>query len=289
MPIAEPINAHFTWASSIMAYPPMVIPGTFPYKECHMTKSNDATNGYVDKCRAVSDAAKIIANIHNLNALKKKCTEDFKQPDWLWRALLVSFSSMGNAKGAQWLSNEALYTHVSNKELYEPVTFDALAKIPASKRRRQLNQALRMAKYVRWTDKKTEWLCSNFLLIAKMGGPMAAKELLLIQQGRDKKINWLEQFYGIGPKYARNIMMDAYHHDFHDSIAIDVRIESITKKLGLDFKNYNEHERFYLNAAHNAGIQGWELDRLIFNFKDEFIKILRTTATRGFPIPLLSE
>ena len=66
-------------------------------------------------------------------------------------------------------------------------------------------------------------------------------------------------------------MMDVYHEDFRNSIAIDVRIASISAALGLAFRNYAEHEKFYLEVAKDAGINGWELDRLLFNFKDEFM------------------
>ena len=49
-----------------------------------------------------------------------------------------------------------------------------------------------------------------------MGGPERAKELLLAQPDRDAKIKFLKAFPGIGPKYARNIMMDVYHRQFRD-------------------------------------------------------------------------
>jgi hypothetical protein len=74
-------------------------------------------------------------------------------------------------------------------------------------------------------------------------------------------------FPGIGPKYARNIMMDVYHDDFRESIALDVRIQAISKALGLSFPSYAAQEQFYLDVAHEAGLNGWELDRLLFNFR----------------------
>jgi hypothetical protein len=66
-------------------------------------------------------------------------------------------------------------------------------------------------------------------------------------------------------------MMDVYHKEFRDNIALDVRIKSISKDLGLSFSDsdYMEHEKFYLDVAHSAGLNGWELDRLLFNFGDE--------------------
>jgi hypothetical protein len=64
-------------------------------------------------------------------------------------------------------------------------------------------------------------------------------------------------------------MMDVYHEDFRDSIALDVRIKAISEALGLSFASYDEHERSYLDVAWEAGINRWELDRLLFNFRPE--------------------
>jgi endonuclease III len=69
---------------------------------------------------------------------------------------------------------------------------------------------------------------------------------LLTQPGREAKIRFLQTFPGIGPKYARNIMMDVYHEDFRNSIALDVRIKAISDSLGLSFSSYADHESFYL-------------------------------------------
>jgi len=123
--------------------------------------------------------------------------------------------------------------------------------------------------------KKAKWLYENFCKIQEMGGLVQAKKALLGCKGRDQKIRFLRSFAGIGPKYARNILMDVYHEDFRECIAIDQRINAISKTLGLPFKDYSDgHEQFYLDVAHDAGLSGWELDRLMFNFKDAVIKRL---------------
>lgn len=108
-----------------------------------------------------------------------------------------------------------------------------------------------------------------------MGGPERVKEKLLSLPGREKKISFLMMFPGIGEKYARNIMMDVYHEDFRDSIAIDERIKKVSKALGVQFDSYDEHEEFYLQVAKEAGINGWELDRLLFNFNGEVLMKIR--------------
>ena len=77
---------------------------------------------------------------------------------------------------------------------------------------------------------------------------------------------------GIGEKYARNIWLDVYHPDFHNNVAIDDRIKKITQALGYSFGNYQDHEKFYLDIARESGINGWELDRLLYNYTDYFLQ-----------------
>jgi N-glycosylase/DNA lyase len=76
-------------------------------------------------------------------------------------------------------------------------------------------------------------------------------------------------------EYARNIWMDIYHPDFRNTIAVDQRISRITEELGYRFKNYEEHERFYQEVAQEAGLEAWELDRLLYNHRDFFLDGLR--------------
>ena len=56
--------------------------------------------------------------------------------------------------------------------------------------------------------------------------------------------------------------MDLYHEEFRDSIAVDGRISAISAVLGLRFRSYAEEEAFYIEVAKEAGLNGWELDRL---------------------------
>jgi hypothetical protein len=48
----------------------------------------------------------------------------------------------------------------------------------------------------------------------------------------------------------------------------------VSKKLRIDFKDYSDYENFYLRVAKEAGIEGWELDRLIWEHTDDFLKPL---------------
>jgi hypothetical protein len=90
---------------------------------------------------------------------------------------------------------------------------DALSQLAPQDRLSTPEQTLRDAK-VRWPAKKAKWLDRNYKRIEKMGGLAAAKAALFGRPGREEKIKFLMSFTGIGPKYARNLMMDAYHPDF---------------------------------------------------------------------------
>lgn len=194
-----------------------------------------------------------------LERLKEEHT-GLARPDFIWHYLLQSFSTMGRAAGWHGL--------IGNQENYRRVTYSALAALTPEARAAQVRQVCRTAG-IRMPDKKAEYILGCFDYVSRLGGPEAAKAKLLAQPGREAKIAFLQTFPGIGPKYARNIMMDVYHEDFRNSIALDVRIKAISEALGLSFVSYAEHERFYLDVAREAGLNGWELDRLLFNFRPQ--------------------
>ncbi len=214
-----------------------------------------------------------LANVARRLAAERKSTLDdlkaserhLERPDFLWHFLLQSFGTMGRAVG---------WAGLSKPENYRRVTYEALAELPPRERRVAAEQAFRDAK-VRMPSIKAGYLTGCFDRIAQLGGPQAAKDRLLRLPGRDAKIKFLKSLPGIGDKYARNILMDVYHPEFRDSIAVDARIKSLSQSLDLTFPTYQQHEEFYLEVAREAGLNGWELDRLIFNFLGEFVPATR--------------
>jgi len=89
--------------------------------------------------------------------------------------------------------------------------------------------------------------------------------------GRDGKIAFLKQFKGVGDKYGRDILMDVYHPDFRDSIALDTRVRSVTAALGLSFPTYAEEEGSTWGSPGALGVDGWTVDRVIYNFRPEVL------------------
>ncbi len=190
---------------------------------------------------------------------------EMERHDFLWHFLLQSFGTMGRAAG--WVG-------LRRPENYDRVRFEALAGLPAGQRLKVSESACRDGK-VRMPNVKAVYIVGCFDRITLLGGPEAAKTQLFQQPGRDAKIKFLKTFPGIGDKYGRNILMDVYHPEFRDSIAIDIRINHISQLLGVSFLNYADHEQFYLDVAREADLNGWELDRLMFHFLDKFRSRLR--------------
>jgi len=196
---------------------------------------------------------------------EKAKEKELERPDFIWHFILQSFSTMGNSRGYQGL--------ILNKENYSKVTFGALSKLGRGDRLERLNRVFSVAS-LRMAAKKAEWASMNYDLIVAMGGLQKVKQRALSQQGTQAKITFMKQFHGIGDKYARNIWMDVYHPDFKNSIAVDERIKKISSELGYSFSSYREHENFYLEVAKEAGLEGWELDRLMYNFQGYLLNSL---------------
>lgn len=202
------------------------------------------------------------AEVKSKLAEGRKRREKLDHPDFVWRELLGSFATMGSSAGAKGL--------IHNEANYRRVKFDALSrKGTKSARLDELRKVLRKAG-VRWPEKKSVWLAENFDLVATLGGPRRARALLLSCDGPKAMIEFWRQFKGLrtSEKYARNIMMDCYHPDFRNCIAVDARIKGITRALGLSFKTYEEEEDFYLEVAKKARLEGWALDRMMYGFRD---------------------
>ena len=204
--------------------------------------------------------------IVTLDKYKMLGRSDLKRPDIIWHLLLQSFSTMGNSRGWEGL--------ILNQDNYRRVTFDALSGLTEEERLLRLTAVLHDAK-VRMPNLKARQLNENYRMILVMGGLARAKEKAFAQVGTKAKIAFMKCFVGIGDKYARNAWMDIYHPDFYDNIAIDDRIKQITEAMGYRFATYLEHEQFFLGIAREANLQGWELDRLLYNFKDDFLHVLR--------------
>lgn len=201
-----------------------------------------------------------------LEKLKEEGSEQAKRSDFLWFILLQSFSTMGNSRGWHGL--------IGTEDNYNRISYDyVISKVDKSKRLTHFDMVLRDAK-VRMPTKKAEWLVSNLNRIEACGGIINVNKIAFSKKGRVEKIKFAKEFDGIGNKYARNIWMDIYDKDFYESIAIDERIKNISEALDIKLNGYEDHEKFYLDLASKINLQGWELDRLMYNFNTEILKAM---------------
>lgn len=156
-------------------------------------------------------------------------------------------------------------------ERYERVSFDTIAQMSPETRVDELREVL-LGASVRFPNKKSEALVENFDLVkTKYGDLKSLKTRFAQHEGVEEKIDFLEQFAQIGPKYARNIGMDLYLPDFRDYIAVDSRIKGIFKEAGYDYegRTYEEQEAFLRSIANELDLEAWELDRIFYNYESE--------------------
>jgi hypothetical protein len=205
------------------------------------------------------------ANSGVIQKIKSDAEKKWAEPNFIWERLLGAAATLGNARGAKLVHDD---------KLHDPVRYPALLPLTEEKRIDVLTRSLRAAQ-VRMAVLKAKRLAANFKRIKDEGGPDAIKLQLEDKAGREEKIAYLQTFDGIGPKYARDIMMDAYHPDFRDSIALDVRVKKVADALGIDVAPYEAAEQFFIAAAARAGINRWELDRLLYTFTDDVLTAIR--------------
>lgn len=219
------------------------------------------------KKKTLAEVARLVMSWHRGRIEHLKSREfDVQRDDFIWHYLLQSFSTMGRSTG--W------FGLIGTPDNYNALRYEHLQRLSKRVRLTHLKKVCRRAN-VRMPDKKAGFIADCFNKLEKEGGYLAAKQHLLGLEGTAKKIKYLRTFPGIGEKYARNMMMDVYHPDFRDSIAVDSRIKSILEALGVALKTYQEQEDFLRKVARQADLNGWELDRLMYGYLNEFLVELR--------------
>ena len=205
---------------------------------------------------------------------KAEAEANGRRPDLLWRLLVGAMATLGNA-----LPWERMFGPSGS---YKEMSFEVLGGLSSAQRRKRLKEVLRRAK-VRWPRKKAVWLDGNFQRIQALGGLRRANQQALAAPDREAKMQFMKQFAGIGPKYARDVWMDIYDPSFRDTVAVDVRLKKITAALGYSFPSseYEEEERFFQEIAKKAGREPWEVDRLLHHFNKYFLGVISRKAAGG--------
>jgi hypothetical protein len=195
-----------------------------------------------------------------------------KQPDWLWNGLISAFATNG---GSNHYKNQIR----PHRDLYR---WEAIERLSDAKR----GERLRTVVNPRWREKRdgTPWYSAHleqaFQRFKSAGGP----EAILKEYKRCKKaperILYLMSFKGIGQKYARDIPMDAYDTLFAKHFAVDARLKSILRRTGSYASRYEANEKYLQAVAQYLKVDCWDLDRTLYERRDEVMKKLGAPTGR---------
>lgn len=171
-------------------------------------------------------------------------------PDWPWNGVVLSAATRGGS--ARWNRNV--------EPRYEAeLSWKALDGLPADEIRRRFESVGRF-----WR-RTADWLEAVYRHVRDSGGPTKIR-VTLAHLNTEEVIAFWTAFPDVGNKYARNIMMDIYDPRFREGrFAIDSRIKSLLPGLGYQDRNHYDAQEAFLDAlATDVGIEGWELDRLLY-------------------------
>lgn len=209
---------------------------------------------------AVQAAAREYAGA--LESLKAAAVVHGSDPDWPWNGIVLSAATLGGS----WRWDKRV------KPIYDAeLSWAALDGLSMEERRERFNK---VGRYWRRTSAFLEHMYGRLL---QEGGPKAARSKLAAMTGGEAITFW-SAFDGVGPKYARNIMMDVHHPSFRKNhFAIDSRIQKLLPVLGYSGpKRYDAMESFLTELAADIGIDGWDLDRLLYQRHDDLIAHLKS-------------
>lgn len=210
------------------------------------------------------EAVRRLAATHREDLERLKTIASTPERRDLWQALLRSFGTLGRSRG---------WEELRRPENLARLSYEALVRLAPDDREAIAERVFRDAK-VRLPARKAKWITANVDVVREAGGIASVQRTFESLRSTDEIVSFLRGFHGIGQKYARNIPMDAYHPAFRGTIAVDARIKSISKALGLRFVRYADEEAFYVRLALSAGLEAWELDRLLYGFTDEALRAL---------------
>jgi hypothetical protein len=207
------------------------------------------------------DAVRQVARSRRGDIDRLKATASTPERRDLWMSLIRSLGTLGRSKGWEGLKQP---------ERLARLAYAALVVLAPEQRESVAEEVFREAK-VRLPARKAQWLAANVERVRRAGGVEEVQRTLESLKDPVAIVAYLGTFQGVGKKYARNIPMDGYHPAFRDTIAVDARIKSVSKALGLTFGSYEDEEDYYVAVARAAGLEPWELDRLLYNFKADVL------------------
>jgi hypothetical protein len=197
-----------------------------------------------------------------LECSKAAAVEHGGHPDWPWNGIVLSAATLGGS----WRWDKRV------KPIYDAeLSWAVLGGLSMEQRQERFN------KVGRYWPRTSAFLERMYGRLLQEGGPGVTRSKLAVMTGSETITFW-SAFDGVGPKYARNIMMDVYHPNFRRTyFAIDSRIQKLLPVLGYcGPMRYDAMETFLTELAADIGIDGWDLDRLLYQRHDDLISSIKS-------------
>ena len=116
---------------------------------------------------------------------------------------------------------------------------------------------------------RAERLGNNYSQYFKKYNPIEDFQTISNLKDKTEIKSFWKKYDGVGDQYSKNIPMDEIHKAFLYSIKIDSRLISLLKGTKYEKLNSTEKEKIYLEAGQQNGLNGWEVDRICYYFKDD--------------------
>ena len=175
-------------------------------------------------------------------------------PEWPWKGLLISAATRGGSW--RWAGK------------VEPLFDDGtLAWHTLENADNRPDAFLQVGRFKNRTADSLEKL---YQFVSAEGGPVGVRARLSELDAAGVISFWCNHD-GISDKYARNMMLDIYDQRFRTGFfAIDSRIDKLLPELGYAGpRHYAEKECFLGALAADASLDGWTLDRLLYNWNSD--------------------
>ena len=215
---------------------------------------------------------KDILNTDFLDILKTKQSykDIYDHPEWIWNSVVICIATMRNSRGIKLIYNKGF---PNNPKYY----YSSLVLNSDADNKIILEDLL---KGVRFEKNKIEYLLENIKKIKKIGGPSAVKDSLLKLKTAGERINLIQDFSGIGPKYSLTILIDAGDDIVSNIVVIDYYsatfINFIDSSLSRNpvKKTYLEYEKNFRQIACDVDVDIRTLDIIMHRYYEKICQKL---------------
>jgi len=236
--------------------------------------SNDT--GFAHALRSVPDEHIEVLRSHasrmatRIRIMKDAAVKFGEHPDWPWTNFVSSFASYRGSdnwtKKVEPRMAEFLWDRVTQLGDHQRATLFHTVPNPI------------------FRDIVAGRLEQVYQSILAEGGPQVVRERLNSLSSTALWLNALQQYPGIGPKYARNIAMDVYHPLVRSHFAVDTRLYDILWELVFAKPSFDESEAIFKGIAARIDIDAWALDRILYSQYRVILADLRAINARdGYP------